>query len=523
MVTAWGVLDGWGGPDPLAAKVNGNEEPTTDLGRGLYELDCTQRRYRVANQYYEGRVPEVFSSARMRRAMAATGVGFTFNFAASVADAVIERLEIAAVSAPDTPDAQSTLDDVWQDNKLDIEARNIMRSACEYGDAYLIVWPDPAGDGDSDGLPGVNVFYNSPLCVRLFYDEENPARKSYAIKRWQLRDQRFRVDLYYPGRIERYISPPRVQHPKETDFVEYTADGEDSTLPNPFGEVPVFHFRTDTPYGDPEHQGAYGPQDAIHKLIVSHMASVDYQAFPQRFALTAPETDSTEAAALDEDEFSFPLDTGATGTNNRDPQSQFTSDPGSLWYMQGITSVGQFAAADPNNFTAPMLTYLRCMAQITNTPLHRIDPTGDAPSGESLRTAEAPFIRKVRDRQLSFGATWREALVFALRVAGQAAEVDVRWAPAASTDDETGWTTAGLKLAAGVPLRQVLMEAGYTADQLDAWSDVDLPLNVDQLAKIGQALASLGTAQNLGAVSPEQVQALITRIIGETATDGAPA
>lgn len=457
--TAWDFY----GQDPLARKLSGTEEPTTDLGRGLRDLDDTQYRYRVAQAYYEGNVPEVFSSIRMRRAMARTGIGFNFNFAASVVDAVVERLEIAAVSTPDVPAAQTTLDEVWRDNKLDLEARNIFRAACEFGDAYLIVWPD----ADTDR---VNIFYNSPLCVRLVYDAENPARKSFAIKRWQLNDGSFRVDLYYPDRIERYISPPKVQHPKETDYAGYADDGEEQVLDNPFGEVPVFHFRTDTPYGDPVHRGAYGPQDAIHKLIVSHMASVDYQAFPQRYALTAPETDSTEAAALDESEFSFASDTGATSTSGGEPQSQYTSDPGSLWYMQGITSVGQFATADPANFTNPMLTYLRCMAQITNTPLHRIDPTGDAPSGESLRTAEAPFIRKVRDIQLSFGATKREALTFALRVAGIDAQVDVRWSPAASVDDETGWTTAGLKLDAGVPPRQVLMEAGYTSDQVDGWS-----------------------------------------------------
>lgn len=475
----------WVGPDQVGQQVFGNQDaPTTDLGCGLADLTHAHRRYGIAQAYYDGDIPEVFSSVRMRRAMARTGIGFTFNFAASVVDAVVERLEIAAITSPDQA-VQPYLDDVWEDNKLDLEARNIMRAACEFGDAYLIVWPDPTGDTDGDGIGNVNVFYNSPMSVRLFYDEENPRVKSYAIKRWQLRTGQFRVDLYYPDRIERYISALGVKTPKERDYQPYLGDapgddlgvGSGWPLPNPFGEIPVFHFRTDDPYGQPEHEGAYGPQDAIHKLIVSHMASVDYQAFPQRYALTAPDTDTSEAAQLDEDTFAFGIDTGATNTAGRDPQSQFTADPGSLWYMQGIQSVGQFATADPGNFTSPMLTYLRCMAQITNTPLHRIDPTGDAPSGESLRTAEAPFVRKVRDRQLSFGATWREAMVFALRVFGVAGafpQVDVRWAPAASVDDETGWTTAGLKLAAGVPPRQVLMEAGYTADQMDEWHVPDV-------------------------------------------------
>jgi len=45
---------------------------------------------------------------------------------------------------------------------------------------------------------------------------------------------------------------------------------------NPLKKLPVFHFRNDPPYGQPEHKGFYGPQDAIDKLIISHVAGVDY-------------------------------------------------------------------------------------------------------------------------------------------------------------------------------------------------------------------------------------------------------
>jgi hypothetical protein len=171
-----------------------------------------------------------------------------------------------------------------------------------------------------------------------------------------------------------------------------------------------------------------------------------------------------------------------------------------------------------------MLVYLRMGAEITNTPLHRVDPTGDHPSGESLRTAEAPFVHKVEDRQLSFGDTWRELFTFALRVAGHAnPDVTVRWTPAQTVNDQEGWLTVTTKLAAGVPAEQAFLEAGYSDEQVEAWfgaKDNDLPFNVDLLVKIGQALASLGTAQSLGVLGPGQLQALVDSIVP---TPGAPA
>jgi hypothetical protein len=137
--------------------------------------------------------------------------------------------------------------------------------------------------------------------------------------------------------------------------------------------------------------------------------------------------------------------------------------------MRGLTGVGQFTTADHNNFTEPMLTYLRMGSEVTNTPLHRVDPTGDHPSGESLRTAEAPFVHKIEDLQLSLGDTAREAFGFALRVAGFAAEVTVRWTPAQTVNDLEGWQTVQAKLDAGVPKAQAFLEAGYSDEQVEKW------------------------------------------------------
>lgn len=487
-----------------------------DLIAATKELAQVDPAYVRAHAYYSGDISEVFASTRLRRAMMVTGVQFKFNFAKIPVDARSERIQISAATA--TPDAaDAALQAIWKRNKMNLQGRHFQRRALEFGDGYAMVWPD------EDDESQVNICWNSPRSVRVFYDAEWPIKKVYAIKQWAYDANSVRADMYYEDRIEKYI---RVGKGAKAHWMQWRDEpGDNWPYPNPYGEIPFFHFRTDDPYGSPAHLGFYGPQDAIHKLVISHMAGVDYQAFPQRYALTMPDVDTSEAGAGDEDEWSFANDTGATSPDS-EGRTQLQADPGSLWYLSGVASVGQFATADPAQFTDPMLTYLRFGAQITNTPLHRIDPTGDQPSGESLRTAEAPFVKSCEDLRTGFEDTWIELLTFALKVTGTAVtEIDIQWDPAQSMNDLEGWQTVAAKLEAGLPPRQAFAEAGYSQDQIDEWfpdNTDDLPNAIDLLTKIGAAFSELGTAMSLGALSPEQLQAVVATLLGDPDGDGTP-
>lgn len=440
-----------------------------DLMEALEELDEAMPGYARAHNYYTGAVGEFFASPRMRWAMMRTGIAFRLNFARIPVDAVTERLKITAVSSPDAA-VDEQLQGMWKRNKLGLQFRHIIRAAGEFGDSYVIVWPSQGPD-DGDGDMDVDIAFNSPHCVRIIYSETNPLVKKYAIKRWTEAGVT-RVDLIYPDRIEKWRTLPECSGQDASDWVQHADDPADPwPLENPFGVIPVFHFRNAMPYGSPEHEGFYGPQDMIHKLAVSHMAGVDYQSFPQRYALMEPGADTTEAAQTDEDVFAYAdTGTGATRPPTGEARSQLSSDPGSVWFLKGLTGVGQFEVADPLVFTGPMLTYLRMGAEITNTPLHRVDPTGDAPSGESLRAAEAPFIAKVDDRSMFYTDTAEELFRFALVLAGfPDAEINVQWAPAQTISDLEGWQTVIAKMEAGVPFRQAMIEAGYDSDLVDEW------------------------------------------------------
>jgi Phage portal protein, SPP1 Gp6-like len=456
------------------------EDPGADLQNAVMELGESQMQYAKAAAYYQGTQPEFFASLRLRIAMGATGVIFNFNFAKLPVDAVSERLEIAGISSQD----QSVLDEIrmaWEFNQLDMYGPDIMSNACQFGDAYVFVWPhrpdDPLLDPElpEDRQP-IDIFYCSPRIMRLFYDEEDEHEKRYAIKKWQDSATGYTfANLYYPDRVEKYMLAPEAMStsgakPRWQKRLD-PEDGEQWPLENPFGEVPVFHFRNGFPYGRPEHLDAYGPQDAIHKLVISHMASVDYNAFPQRWAIMDEHYDTSEASFGDEGDYAFSIDTGATLDTGVDPRSQLTADPASLWFMKGVKQYGEFAAAVPEAFLTPFTQYIHAMAVVTQTPMHFLDPIVANVSGESLRVIEAPFAKKVRKRQMFFGSTWRDIFRFVCKIRGIAARqaIHVSWVPAATVNDLLSLQADLIKAQLGVPPRQLLEELGYTPEQLDTW------------------------------------------------------
>lgn len=502
--------------------------PVEDLMQGIAELDDAREGYDQAQEMYDGSAPEVFASSRIRAALAATGVDFKLNFARTPVDAVVDRLEIAAITSSDE-DHNKVIADVWTDNQLDLEAPDIHRKACSLGDAYVIVLPREDGQGN---VVGVDIHYNSPLTVRAVYSAENPREVDFYVKRWCEKGARGadfqRAELYYrDGTIERWTTKPGAKGEQAGDWVAWTAtpdEGEDEDpdswrIEGEFSRAPVFHFRTDRPFGVPEHYGAYGPQNAINKLSMTHMGTVDYQGFPQRYGLTdAATSDTSDFDPAGDDFLDYEVDDGTSDTGD---ESSLKSGPGEFMILRGIRAAGQFDAAKPDIFLDPITFYIRAMAQITTTPVTMFDDqTGQEISGESRRQKDAQFVKKVQNRQLSFGATWRMVFTFALELLGYPdATVDVRWAPPATVEDKTGWETTALKIQNGVPRRQALLEAGYREEQVDVWlagvDEAELARRVEVLARVADSAQRLGTATALGAVTPEQVQGLLAGVLSD--------
>jgi hypothetical protein len=497
---------------------------TTDLIDAYTELCAARPGYAKAEAYFDGDVDEIFASDKVARMLAKSNLDELdeINFARIPVTAVTDRLHITAITTGDD-DADAEISALIKRNQLDEELPGLHVRACSQGDAYLMVWPDT---DDSGNVIGVDMLVNSAATVRVIYDEENPLRKKLAIKSWCTgsgKDQTIRADLWYPqagdepARIERWVWSGK--HTKKNDKWEpYTGDGQDAVLPNPYGIIPFFHYRTARPYGRPEHYAAYGPQAAINKLVPAHLSTVDFQSLPQRYGLIDPQVDQSGMQGADFDPDN-PEDLDGDPESPLNP-SQLRNDPGELWMLQGLKGVGQFAAADPQVYLAPFDRYVKAMAQVTSTPFQEFDSTGDAISGEARREARASLTARVQARQRSFGATHADAFEFALQLLGfDDVTVTVRWQPADYRDDTEGWATVDAKVKAGVPRERSLIEAGCPPELVEAWmsdldDDAELQRRVDLLTSLGNAVQALGTGVQLGAVSQEQVTTLLDQVLG---------
>jgi len=495
-------------------------DPRVDLMYGIEELKEARPGYDQAQTYYDGKVPEVFTSIRLRRALAAHRIDFDLNFAKTPVNAVTNRLKVASITSPD--DATNLLiSKIWQDNQLNLEIPDLLRRAGEYGDAYLMVLPV---EDDKGTVLRVEMFYNSPQTVRVIYSEDNPRKKAYTIKRW-CDGPYLRAELYYDDRTERWTTGKNSKGDKPADWSHWPADPDDAdswVIDNEWNEQPCFHFRNDRPYGVPEHYGAYGPQNAITKLQATHMGTVDYQGAPQRYALTeTATTDTSDLEPGDFDDEDWPPNDAGTGPSDIGDDSSLKAGPGEMWLLRGYKSVGQFDAANPDVFLDPIQFNVRAMAQITETPLRMFDPQSSGQrSGESYREEDGPFISKVENRQTSYGASLHEAFVFALRRLGiENPVVTVDWVPARSVSSAEGWQTVKAKIDAGVPRRQALMEAGYRAEQVDAWlagiDDAELQRRVDILASLADSAQKLGAAAALDVISNDQVSGLLSGALSD--------
>jgi hypothetical protein len=454
----------------------------SDMKKAFDYILAQRDGYVKAEAYYDGHQPEVFQSQRWNRIFRFENADFRFNFAKTVVDSVLNRLEINQVQAT-TQAANRFIDRVFDQTDLKIDINEIHRSALVHGDTYAIVWPDMSGQ--------VAIDYNSPLTTAIIYDQENPRIKSFAAKMWQVETETgkmVKINLYYPDRIEKYQGMGDLQILTTVPNMSLT-----ETVANPWNEIPVFHFRTHKPYGKPEHYDAYGPQDAINKLINTHMYTVDYQGAPQRYALSNGGNSSEFEDFSDDD-------------TARENLGALQNGPGQLWYLQGVQAVGQFPAADPKTFTEPVMEFVNAMASITSTPTHYFTKGSYIPSGEALRVSEAPLTKKVLNRQLAFGNTWRDLFKFMLRVEGISAEVEIDWQNPETIDTVDQWDIAVRKKSVGMPLEQILLELGYDAEIAAqvAEASVDPTDNPTEIALRGTGLNTNNLAMEQSAAERNQ-------------------
>lgn len=395
--------------------------------------------YKTAAEYYEGRVPEVFATRRLRTAFANTGIQTNINFCRPIVNAVANRLQIGTISAHNAA-ATKAVEQVRINNHLEYEEPFLHSSVCAQGDYYVMVWPDEDGE--------IVVSFLSPENATIVYHPLNHRKPLYGVQLWQEGENEHRLNLLYPDRIEKYKS----QTGTVTDATRWVGI---ETVDNPWGRIPMVHFRTHMPEGRPEHYDAYDLQNNVNKLFVTNMHTIDYQGAPTRWALSHS-VDGNEISDFDESE------------TERENMGSLQNGPGQLWFLKNVSQVGEFKPADPDVFWTPIREAVRTMSAITDTPLHYFDRTGNNPTGDGLRAAEAPLLKKIEDRQQLLSYSWSQVYELALLMLGfDKPLVSIYWKTIDAMDESERWDVALKKINSGLSHRQALREGGYTEEEIE--------------------------------------------------------
>jgi len=315
------------------------------------------------------------------------------------------------------------------------------------GDAYVIVWPDAGGNP--------TIYPQDAANVTICYDPENPGRPLWAAKAWLAEDKHLRLNMYYPDRIEKYITRSKAEAglpDNSNGFDPLEVPGEAWPLANPYGQVPVFHFANNARvgrFGRSELADILSLQDALNKAVADMLVAMEFVALPQRWA-TGLEVEIDEA----------------TGK----PRAPFVPGVDRVWAVGNeATRFGQFDPADLGQFLEVQEKFRKEIATVSRTPLHFIiPPAGQWPSGEALRSAESAFLKKVRDRQVSFGNVWEDVMRFAIRVAGKPdAVLSCQWEDPTPRVALEMAQVALIKQQLGVSQQRILSELGYSPQEIE--------------------------------------------------------
>lgn len=430
-----------------------------DFGEMLKHVTTIDTTYDLYEQYYAGIQRLVFASEKFQTAFGERFKAFASNISATVVDAAADRLTLTRFDADENETISERAWELWSANRMDRRAGEVHKDTFRDGNAYAIVWPDgPNGS--------VRLRTNRGRGFAIGYDDEDPDVLAWAIKTWRRHDGSWRANVYLRDRIEKYdtLAKSSAFPLASQQWRRLRPEREPWPLPNPWGVVPVFHFANNAgigEYGHSELHDVIPLQDALNKAVSDMLVAMERRAVPDRW-ITGVE---------------IPVD-DETGK----PKPLFQG------YMEAVTAIGapdaklgQFEAVDLQQFLHVADWFVRQIAVVSRTPTHYIMPLdGGWPSGEALKSAEASFLAKIKDRQVAFGNVWEDAMTLALRMSGTEVEgLSAVWEDATPrSDNELVMRVQGLT-SSGASIDGAARVAGYDDRDVEFLTRTD---TVDGLA-----------------------------------------
>ena len=409
----------------------------TDLEKAFNALYEKQTPYTRLINYYEGDQPLMYmASSRMAKIFEGLDGYFAQNWCAVVIDAVKDRINLRKIDVAGA--AKAAWQEIWEASQLDLESDEVHEKELITGEAFVICWKNDAGV--------MEAYFNDPRMCVMFYDSQYPRVKKFAAKWYVDDDSKMRITLYYQDRLEYYISKGQAKNATKASAFIPLEDGENgSSAPNPFSEIPVFHFRkAKTPRSDLKN--VVPIQNATNKLVTDMMVAAEFGAFKQRYVISSAEV-----------------------------QGKLKNSPDEIWDLpagDGIgqqTQAGQFDATPLSNYLEGIEKQVVAISSITRTPKHYFFQIGSNISGEALIAMEAPLNKKAQDRIDCYAPVWVDVTLFLLKHSGQIvvrSDVTPRFDRPETIQPYTTAQTRQLNTAASIPLETILREEGKSDDEI---------------------------------------------------------
>lgn len=436
---------------------------TTDLQIAVSNLSAKKMRYDKLWRYYDGDAPLVYTSERLREVFSGLDARFTENWCAVVVDSMLDRMELRtpSISGDETVSAQLAV--LWEGTGLVEDEYTIHEDVAVTGESFVIAWPD------EDGAP--QAYHNDARLCHAEYDSDNPRRLRFAAKWWNADGGFVRLTLYYPDRMEYYISKREYKVGEEPSAKAFEPYGDEPVAVNPYGMIPVFHFRSNRRKVKSQLANAWPVQDMVNKTLADMMVAAEFGAFPQRYVISMAGVKGLKAA------------------------------PNSIWDLVAgedgtqPTTAGQFNAMPLSNYLEAINKLTADIGIITRTPRHYFFVQGGDPSGEALIAMESPLTKKVRRLEETLEPTWRELAAFLLSLAGMAVssqDIVAEYMPSETVQPRTDAEILKMLVEAGVPLDNVLRDRGWTATDL---AELDADRAMQRMRERSYADAVLSAAQ----------------------------
>lgn len=430
------------------------------------ELRGRQSTLQSYADYYDGRHPLRYASPQFTAYWGNLFESFADNWCQVVVDSKAERLVVRGIRlGEDLADEETWR--VWQSNGLDADSGLAFVDALAQGRSFALVW-----GGDDDGRTPSVTFESAHEAI-VAYEPGSRRKRLAALKSWIDRDEnREYATLYLPDSVWRFSHDggaatwlPTPQgyggHPAGPSWD--LRDGE-PPIENPIGEVPMVEFPNRQRLGtDPisEIHNVIPLQNAVNVLWSHLVTASEFAAFPQRviMGMQVPSRPITNEAGEVVGKEPIPLD-------------RFALDR-VLWLEDPEAKIGNWGAADLENYSKVIEAAVGHIAAQTRTPQHYLIGKMANLSGEALKAAETGLVSTVREKMLYFGEATREVARLIALAQDDAAKAEamrtatVVWQdPESRSDAELADSLGKLAVMLHVPDEILWRRYGFTDSEI---------------------------------------------------------